>query len=109
MATKAILARLPNVRRKAEETYAKAALTSLGKEVIEVPEGLRFSGQVMALACGDYLFCGMGYRSDEAAQKFASEALGYTRIQLQTVPQVVNMATPSPTPFLAGLTASSTT
>ncbi|MGY4893811.1 MAG: dimethylarginine dimethylaminohydrolase family protein [Candidatus Saccharimonadota bacterium] len=95
---KAILARLPNVR-KAEETYAKAALTSLGKEVIEVPEGLRFSGQGDALACGDYLFCGMGYRSDEAAQKFASEALGYTRIQLQTVPQVDEHGDPVTNPI----------
>lgn len=84
---KAILARLPNVR-KAEEAYAKKVLTELGKEVIEVPEGLRFSGQGDALACGDYLFCGSGYRADEAAQKFAADTLGYTRIQLQTIPQL---------------------
>ena len=82
----AILARLPNVRRT-EEACAKRALESLGKTVIEVPEGLRFSGQGDALACGGYLFCGSGYRSDEAAQKFAADTLGYTRIQLQTVPQ----------------------
>lgn len=84
---KAIPARLPNVR-KAEEAYAREILTSLGKEIIEVPEGLRFSGQGDALACGDYLFCGSGYRSDEAAQVFAAETLGFTRIQLQTVPQL---------------------
>ena len=83
---KAVLARLPNVR-KSEELYAKSVLESLGKEVIFAPEGLRFSGQGDALACGDYLFCGSGYRSDEAAQKFAADTLGYTRIQLQTVPQ----------------------
>ena len=84
---KAVLARLPNVRKTEEET-AKAALEALGKEVILAPEGLRFSGQGDALACGDYLFCGKGYRSDEKAQKFAADALGYTRIQLQTVPQL---------------------
>lgn len=84
---KAILARLPNVR-KAEEAYAKEVLTQLGKEVIEVPEGLRFSGQGDALACGEYLFCGSGYRSDEAAQKFAADTLGYIRVQLRTVPQL---------------------
>lgn len=83
----AILARLPHVRR-AEEQHAKAVLEGLGKNVIEVPEGLRFSGQGDALACGDYLFCGMGYRSDEAAQVFAAQQLGYTRIQLQTIPQL---------------------
>ena len=83
---KAIPARLPNVR-KAEEAYARAILRDMGKEIIEVPEGLRFSGQGDALACGDYLFCGKGYRSDLEAQIFAADALGYTRIQLQTIPQ----------------------
>lgn len=83
---KAILARLPDVR-KAEEAHAAAVLRDLGKEVIEVPDGLRFSGQGDALACGNYLFCGNGYRSDEAAQAFAADALGYTRVQLQTIPQ----------------------
>lgn len=90
---KAIPARLPNVR-KAEEAYARKALEALGKELIEVPEGLRFSGQGDALACGNYLFCGSGYRSDEAAQAFAADALGYTRIQLQTIPQVDDTGNP---------------
>lgn len=84
---KAVTARLPNVR-KAEEEHAREVLRKLGKEIIEVPEGLRFSGQGDALACGDYLFCGQGYRSDESAQAFAATALGFTRIQLQTIPQL---------------------
>jgi N-dimethylarginine dimethylaminohydrolase len=84
---KAILARLPDVR-KAEEAYAKRVLEQLGKEVIEVPKGLRFSGQGDALACGNFLFCGQGYRSDEKAQAFAARKLGYERIQLQTVPEL---------------------
>lgn len=83
---KAVVARLPEVR-KSEEDWARQQLTSLGIEVIEAPEGLKFSGQGDALACGDYLFCGNGYRSDEAAQIFAANELGYTRIQLQTIPQ----------------------
>lgn len=95
---KAILARLPNVR-KAEEAHAKAVLESLGKQVIEVPKGLRFSGQGDALACGDYLFCGSGYRSDEAAQAFAAEALGFTKIQLQTVPQLDDAGQPVVNPI----------
>lgn len=82
----AVLARLPNVR-KAEEDHARAILEKLGKTVIETPAGLRFSGQGDALACGNYLFCGNGYRSDEEAQIFAADQLGYTRIQLQTIPQ----------------------
>jgi len=84
---KAVLARLPNAR-KAEEAYAERVLTERGIQVIHVPDGLKFSGQGDALACGNYLFCGSGYRSDVAAQKFAAETLGYERIQLQTIPQL---------------------
>jgi len=83
---KAVLARLPNARQ-AEEDYAEKALNNLGKEVIKLPAGLKFSGQGDALACGDLLFCGKGYRSDEEAQKIAAEILGYKRIQLQTKPK----------------------
>lgn len=84
---KAIPAHLPNVR-KSEEAHARAVLKELGKEIIEAPEGLRFSGQGDALACGNYLFCGSGYRSDEDAQAFAADTLGYERIQLKTIPQL---------------------
>ena len=84
---KAIIARLPDAR-KAEEAYAKSLLQQNGLTVIHVPNGLKFSGQGDALACGNYLFCGSGYRSDVAAQKFAADALGYERIQLQTIPQL---------------------
>ena len=83
---KAVLARLPDVR-KSEEAWAREKLTNLGIEVFTVPEGLKFSGQGDALACGNYLFCGNGYRSDIEAQTFAAEKLGYTKIQLQTIPQ----------------------
>lgn len=83
---KAVLSRLPDAR-KAEETYAKQTLTDLGLEVIEVPNGLRFSGQGDALPYGDFLFCGQGFRADLEAQIFAADALGYKRIQLQTVPE----------------------
>ncbi len=83
----AVLARLPEVR-KAEEAYAAHVLTDLGKEVIHVPDGLKFSGQGDALACGNYLFCGSSYRSDLDAQKFAADALGFERIQLQTIPEL---------------------
>lgn len=82
---KAVLARLPNAR-KGEEDYAEAHLDKLGLSVMRVPGDLRFSGQGDALACGDYLFCGSVYRSDVEAQEFVADALGYTCIQLQTVP-----------------------
>ena len=84
---KAVLARLPNAR-KSEEPYAQKTLQDLGKDVVTIPHDYKFSGQGDALACGNYLFCGQGYRSDEEAQKFAAEILGYTRIQLQTVPKL---------------------
>jgi N-dimethylarginine dimethylaminohydrolase len=84
---RAILARLPEVRRS-EEAWARQQLETAGIEVTEAPEGLKFSGQGDALACGNYLFCGNGYRSDIAAQKFAAEILGFERIQLETIPQL---------------------
>jgi len=89
----AILARLPEVRR-AEEAYARQVLEQLGKKVINAPEGLKFSGQGDALACGNYLFCGQGYRSDLAAQEFAADTLGYERIQLQTIPELDSEGVP---------------
>lgn len=84
---KAVLARLPNAR-KSEESYAEKILTNLGKQVIHVPDDYKFSGQGDALACGNYLFCGSGYRSDIEAQKFVADTLGFERIQLKTVPQL---------------------
>jgi len=84
---KAVLARLPNART-AEEAYAQKTLEGLGIEVLHAPENLRFSGQGDALPCGDYLFTGRGYRSDDEAQQFAADVLGFTRIALQTVAQL---------------------
>ena len=81
----AILARLPHVRR-AEEAWAEAQLQKMGYKVVHVPNDWRFSGQGDALACGNYLFCGRNYRSDERAQEFAAKTLGYDRIQLECVP-----------------------
>jgi len=83
----AVLAHLPNAR-EAEEPYAEKALHDLGKQIVHVPDGLRFSGQGDALPCGNYLFCGSVYRSDPEAQAFAAKTLGYELIQLQTIPQL---------------------
>lgn len=84
---KAVLARLPRARTT-EEDWAERCLRDQDIEVVRVPEDWRFSGQGDALPCGNYLFCGSGYRSDERAQAFAAHALGYERIQLQTMPQL---------------------
>ncbi|MDB5166968.1 MAG: hypothetical protein JWN26_113 [Candidatus Saccharibacteria bacterium] len=90
---KAVLACLPYAR-KAEEAYAEKVLTDRGIQVFHVPDGLKFSGQGDALACGDYLFCGSGYRSDVKAQEFAAKMLGYERIQLHTIPQLDDSGKP---------------
>lgn len=82
-----VLARLPNAR-KGEEAYARSVFESLGKTVIEVPGNFRFSGQGDALPCGELLFCGQTYRADPEAQTFAAETLGFTKIQLETIPQL---------------------
>lgn len=90
---RAVLARLPNAR-KSEEEWAESVLTEAGIDVTHVPENWRFSGQGDALPCGPYLFCGRHYRSDEEAQAFAAEVLGYERIQLQTIPQLDDSGNP---------------
>ncbi|HPR09307.1 MAG TPA: amidinotransferase [Candidatus Saccharibacteria bacterium] len=102
---KAVMSLLPNARSN-EEAYAEQVLRDLGKEIVHVPDGLRFSGQGDALPCGNLLFCGQGYRSDEAAQAFAAETLGYERVQLLTVPKtnwrgkaVINKASGWPDSF----------
>lgn len=83
---RAILSSLPPVRQ-AESTHAKQVLESLGKEVIAVPNGLRFSGQGDALPCGNLLFAGQTYRTDVASHDFIAQELGYQVIGLHTVPQ----------------------
>jgi N-dimethylarginine dimethylaminohydrolase len=81
----AVMSVLPNAR-KGEEAYAARVLRDLGKTVVNVPEGLRFSGQGDALPCGGYLLCGATYRSDPAVHRFLADALGYEVVSLQTVP-----------------------
>lgn len=91
--TKAVLSRLPEPR-KTEETVAEQALQDRGFEVIYVPDDWHFSGQGDALAFGGLLFCGKGYRSDERAQAFAADALGFERVQLQTIPELNALGNP---------------
>lgn len=95
---KAVLSRLPEAR-KAEEAHAKQVLTELGLEVIETPGNFRFSGQGDALPYGNFLFCGQGFRADIEAQTFAADALGYTRIQLQTIPEYDRQMNPVVNPI----------
>lgn len=83
---KAVMSVLPSAR-KGEESYAAQVLRSLGKRIHKVPEGLRFSGQGDALACGNYLFAGNGYRSDLPVYDFIADTLGYEVIRLQTIPK----------------------
>ena len=90
---KAVLARLPQAR-KPEEDWAERQLRSFGLNVVRVPEDWHFSGQGDALPCGKYLFSGQGYRSDPRAQEFAARELGYTLVQLQTVPQLDSAGNP---------------
>lgn len=90
---KAVLANLPN-KRQGETPFAEKYLREQGKEIIRVPEHIRFSGQGDALACGNFLFCGSGYRSDIEAQTFVADVLGYEIISLQTIPLLASDGTP---------------
>lgn len=81
----AIMANLPNAR-EAEMPYAEAVLQNLGIRTIKLPSHIHFSGQGDALPCGDWLFMGTGYRTDQAAHKMVAEQLGYKIVSLQTIP-----------------------
>lgn len=82
---KVILSALPN-KRQAETPYAEQILRNLGKEIVKVPDGLRFSGQGDALPCGNLLFIGSQYRTDQAVHQFVAEQLGFEVVGLQTIP-----------------------
>jgi N-dimethylarginine dimethylaminohydrolase len=83
----AVMSCLPSVRQ-AEVPYAEQVLRDLGKTIVHLPAGLRFSGQGDALPCGDYLLAGSNYRSDPAVHAFLAKTLGYEVISLQTVPEI---------------------
>lgn len=96
---KALMSSLPTVRRP-EQAYARQVLTDLGKEIITIPEGLKFSGQGDALPCGDYLFVGTGYRTDRAVHQIIADQLGFKVISVEAIPEldqagqpVINRAT----------------
>jgi len=90
---KAIMACVPNAREQ-EIPYAEQVLRDLGKKIIHPPKGYHFSGQGDALACGNYLFAGHGYRTDEAMHRFVAEQLGYNVVTLQAVPKLDDLGQP---------------
>lgn len=83
---KAVMSRLPN-KRKDEEPYALEVLRKMGKDIITVPDNLRFSGQGDALPCGNDLFVGSNYRTDWQVHDFLAKELGFNVIKLQTIPK----------------------
>jgi N-dimethylarginine dimethylaminohydrolase len=83
---KALMSVLPN-KRAAEMPYAQKVLQSLGKEIVKLPPGIKFSGQGDALPCGNRLFVGSGYRTDKEAWGYIKNILGYEVIGLHTVPK----------------------
>ena len=93
LGSRAIMSRLPNARQ-AEEVYAQTVLKALGKDIVLVPDNLRFSGQGDALPCGQYLFCGSQYRTDLAVHDFLAAETGLEVVSLQTVPQLDDAGQP---------------
>jgi len=89
----AVLANLP-MQRQGETPFAEKYLRGLGKKIVRLPATVRFSGQGDALPCGNFLFCGSGYRSDTEAHQLLAETLGYETIGLQTVPLFDNTGQP---------------
>lgn len=93
----AVLSKLPRPRNR-EMGCAEAALRELGKKIILAPH--IFSGQGDTLQCGDIIFAGGGYRTDERMHGFLAKELGCRVIGLQALPllddsgrQIVNKVT----------------
>ena len=84
---KAIMSSLPN-KRQAEQPYAQDALQNLGFQTIPAP--YKFSGQGDALPCGNLLFMGTTYRTDQRMHQFVADQLGFEVVSLQTVPSLHN-------------------
>jgi N-dimethylarginine dimethylaminohydrolase len=84
---KVLMSRLPN-KRQPEENYARAAVESLGLQVLELPaEVARFSGQGDALPCGNVVFTQSPFRTTKAAHPYIRDMLGYKNIiALETKP-----------------------
>ena len=84
---KAIMARLPNVR-KPEESYAKEQLKMLGIETLELPEDIKsFSGQGDALVVDNIVFTQYPYRTDKKAHPYLKSLLGIEKVVvLHTLP-----------------------
>ncbi|PRY53421.1 N-dimethylarginine dimethylaminohydrolase [Knoellia remsis] len=91
---RALLAKLPP-SRQSEEAWARDRLREIGYLVDELPEPWRFSGQGDMLVCGDLVFCGAGYRSDEQAIAYAAQHFGLERVQLWTLPLLDADGTPA--------------
>lgn len=81
----AVMSRLPGPRH-GEQVHAAALLSRYKSDVIIPP--YRFSGQGDALACGDTLFVGGGYRSDPRMANELQQILRreYQVQSVQTVP-----------------------
>lgn len=83
---KALMSVLPD-KRAPEMPYAQKVLQSLGKEIVKLPPGVKFSGQGDALPCGNWVFVGSNYRTDKEAWSYIQNTLGYEVVGLQTVPK----------------------
>src|SRR5580700_9561776 len=86
-----IMSSLPE-QRQAEEPYARATLSRLGKQPITPP--CQFSGQGDALPCGNLLFAGSGYRNDPHIHQFLADTFGYEVISLHALPELDNNGRP---------------
>lgn len=73
----------PPAERSAELPYFREWLTGHGYDVVEAPYA--FSGQGDALAFGDLLLAGYGYRTDQRMHPVLASELGYEVVPLRTV------------------------
>ena len=82
---RAVLSNFHHPERQGEETHWRVELERLGLDVHELPRSLSFEGAGDALFVGDRLFCGYGFRTDQASHRPTARILEVEVVSLELV------------------------
>jgi N-dimethylarginine dimethylaminohydrolase len=78
-----VLSRFRYPERQGEERHFRTWAETAGFTVIDPPESISFEGAGDALFCGETLFLGHGFRTDEAAAPWLATTLGVEVVPLK--------------------------
>jgi len=81
----AVLSNFHFPERRGEEPHWRTALERLGLRVHQIPHDISFEGAGDALFVGERLFCGHGFRTDQAAHQKVATLLGVDVVSLELV------------------------